>query len=344
MREVTVNDLIAEVSILCAKIFDNNGVENIKEFEKRYELDFSYLVRHIIFEIYYLNYLESENKKSLRSYIVEEDGNLERYRGIVKFYERYRTIKDNEAIQNNNGGTLYEKHNIRYKKLSNIAEKIDGQSLTRVDYNQLMRIYKYPLFVQIFSSRLFDNKKVNNKQFIEYILDLDKLYDEFDSIQCNFEKCIEYYQLELSCLLERLFSIANRLKEENNKDVVEKIGVLFNYYGDIIDPDLKIKTRYKGRNRFILANDKYLEAMLMNKKKLADIQNEIVFMNAVRNKIIEYFIVKIRKKEIILIEEYNHEFWELYSKKTLYREKNFIKKDGKVDNELLRIIRLIRKS
>ncbi|MBF4696062.1 hypothetical protein [Fusibacter ferrireducens] len=317
---MTTKELKVHLYKIVSTELKRNNINNEYVCEKFFE--------HVFFEITYKYFLDNEETFSLRNHTqntVEEN----RYRGINKLYNNTRQYQDTHAISAGGGGSLYADHNIKLNHMNNISEKVEGHNISSMDYNQLLKNDKYSLFIQIRKNRLFNNRKVKNEELIEYYSQLELIYNDFDLLENKFERCIEYYQLELQCCLERIYRIGEFLSINEGINNIESYVFLLLVYSNI----------FYGQFRFLNLFEYYLNR-IEDKNSLI----EIVFLHKIRksimDKIFKHFVENNMKLEI----DTNLEAWNLYRRESIVNDKIWYGDKDKINLKLFRNMRKIKEN
>ncbi|MCT4594191.1 MAG: hypothetical protein N4A57_07990 [Anaeromicrobium sp.] len=293
-----------DISLIKSIILETFG-ENFKsKFQKSFIMDYDNFINQIIFELYYDDYTENCGSINLADFHKKEnlnDNNIKtieciedpEYKQLKRSYKKYRTHNDNNAK------TIYEKssetslngyekeHNIQYQELTTPQERAKGHKLRVYQIFQQKNLMKYKIFKQIENGRIASSKKLKDPELIDMLVEFENIYEEINKkFNTNFEKCIQYYQLENMCGIEIKHLIAKALKMSNKKLKEKEIDkrifkslMAVSYMGE------------DYQNRFVIGNQEYVNKYIEgNYKDFEEMPMEI--LELCRLKLIAKKIIK----------------------------------------------------
>lgn len=296
------------------------GCENIEFARKRFEevfiMKYDDFINQIIFELYYDQYTKHCKGVALVEFYKQEilnDRNIKtiectedpEYKKLKRSYKKYRLHNDNDSKRlyekMEKGKNLHaysEEDNIQYHELKKPEERSKGHKLREYQMFQQKNLMNYKIFKHIENQSISSSKKVKDTDLIDMLTDFEKIYIDIEkSFDTYFEKCVQYYQLEIMCNIEIKYLIAEALSlinkkledKENDKSIFKAlIGISFknNYF----------------QNRFVIGRqiyiDKYKEH---NYNKFEDMPIEIYNLCKMK-----FIIKEIAKNK--LLKEYNFSY------------------------------------
>ena len=106
-----------------------------------------------------------------------------------------------------------------------------GQQLTHIQYDEIGKIRKFKIFEALLKNRLHSVKKISYYDFErEYFPEIsgksgslyeDILFKEYESFP-NFFKCMQFFEVEFNCSIEKNYLIAKAVKGISKKEDREK--------------------------------------------------------------------------------------------------------------------------
>lgn len=241
-------------------------------FEHQYIMKYDDFINQIVFELYYDSYINKCKTINISTYVKEEiigDKNLKtsdctslpEYKTATRYYKKYRQHNDNNVrkiYELFHKGTINEdkNKNIQYKYLEEIEEKLKGHKIFEYQKFQLTALQKYELFNIIQKGIISSSKKINDSDLIDMLQDYEKIYEEIDkSFNSYFEKCVQYYQLELMCRIELKYMISKTLKNSKRKLKQKKQDI--EYFSSLVSVSYGNYQTYQ--NKFIISYKDFLE-------------------------------------------------------------------------------------
>lgn len=325
-----------EIKILKSRLIQLLGYDNIKYFDKidasdsdnifqwmmiatmrlfvyYFRQDFKFLIpvddfcNQLVFEFWYDRFIESAKYTNIYQMVCPQEELYEDNTYYRHSRYKYRHIIDSKKQQ-------------KQKLDLNGYNNAEPLKYFRVEYNKKGEIskYEFPKYTQLqFEFLISDthnnkdnilwkiaNGKLGNKNYSNTAMykDLeffDYIYGEIEKIPTAFERCLQYYQLEITYRYETFYKICMDLKKQkrkiNNDDIVYAHSFL------------KSKTETCSvQNRFICGLDIYHKKYKQFHDKLNDGLNSIdTTISILNHNFVRKYILSEMKKLIIIPDNYD---------------------------------------
>lgn len=178
----------------------------------------------ILFEIIKEAYSELEEKKSLRAHR-KSDADALRMRDSrwMSYLQYYRNLQY-ERVKEKTGECVSE---LLPDKVDSMPGKLTGHQITKMQYFELNTMSRLQILKSITNKRICDVKKISNEQFIQEMVEYDRMIDELlNLLDGNIEDIlfatIALYTLEWTFNIELFYNCAVEAEKNKEKEVPEK--------------------------------------------------------------------------------------------------------------------------
>ena len=278
-------------------------------------------VKQIVFAIYYQMYLsDKKNTKKLIYYNKKIDdfrtreeidsGELRDPQNVTSNFRYYMEYLGNYIADRAklHGGDAEYHRRIKYTNW----ERTQNPTLDEEQYQQALKVYKHSeLFDTLMKKSFRASKNVYRKKVINRLKLLSSLYEDIDREPSCFEKCVEYYQLEIGSRFETNYKIIKALTNVMKKNKKRKLDLRrsdvdlfkcfqivnqFQYFKDNGDTyTVRLRT---VQNQFILDIDRYIEQYLQNPRKLKWFNYELAMLSSIRKFLISHIMEIILSTDV----------------------------------------------